>query len=57
MNNRLDLLIALCDEYKRLLEEYKQNRPGGVSRARLERTALVLRQTTLEFEKGGIGND
>lgn len=62
-----DLLIPLMQEYQRLLEidkEYqewkKQNPDKGywhydgqrVSRARLERIGIMIRQTMVDYEKG-----
>lgn len=56
MTNTLETLIALSKEYIRLLEERKQD-SYNVTETRLKRTGLVLRQTILDFEKGGINND
>ncbi|WP_340293797.1 hypothetical protein [Staphylococcus coagulans] len=61
MTNQLDILIALCKEYIRLLEACKAGKQNNVTsrvtETRLKRMGLVLRQTTLEFEKGGMRND
>ncbi|EKS0101531.1 hypothetical protein QA123_001984 [Staphylococcus aureus] len=56
MTNTLDTLIALSKEYTRLLEERKQNK-YNVKETRLKRTGLVLRQTMIDLEKGGMENE
>ncbi len=55
MTNQLDTLIGLSEEYIRVLKERKKNLEHGfdiVSKTRIERTGLVLRQAMLDFEKG-----
>lgn len=56
MTNTIDTLIELSKEYTRLLEERKKN-SYNVTDARLKRTGLVLRQTMIDLEKGGMDND
>ncbi|MDR9833883.1 hypothetical protein [Staphylococcus coagulans] len=61
MTDQLDTLIALSEEYIRVLKERKKgNLEHGfdiVSKTRIERTGLVLRQAMLDFEKGRMKND
>lgn len=61
MNDQLDTLIALNKEYIRLLEKRKDDKQNNVrsnvTETRLKRMGLVLRQTIIEFEKGGMNND
>ncbi|WP_353419824.1 hypothetical protein PYH66_05515 [Staphylococcus delphini] len=61
MTNPLDTLIALSEEYIRVLKERKKENLEYsfdiVSKTRVERTGLVLRQAMLDFEKGRMEND
>ncbi|WP_340293434.1 hypothetical protein [Staphylococcus coagulans] len=61
MTNQLDTLIALNKEYIRLLKKRKDDKQNNVrsnvTETRLKRMGLVLRQTIIEFEKGGMNND
>ncbi|MDK3882523.1 hypothetical protein O0C98_04255 [Staphylococcus pseudintermedius] len=61
MNNQLDTLIALNREYLRLLQAHKEDKyayiKSNVTKTRLKRMGLVVRQSILEFEKGGMRND
>ncbi|MTV23027.1 hypothetical protein [Staphylococcus delphini] len=61
MTNALDTLIALSEEYIRVLKERKKENLEHsfdiVSKTRVERTGLVLRQAMLDFEKGRMRND
>lgn len=61
MADQLDTLIALNKEYIRLLKKRKDDKQNNVrsnvTETRLKRMGLVLRQTIIEFEKGGMDND
>ncbi len=61
MTDQLDTLIALNKEHIRLLEKRKDDKQNNVrsnvTETRLKRMGLVLRQTIIEFEKGGMNND
>lgn len=61
MTNALDVLIALSEEYIRVLKERKKENLeysfDTISKTRVERTGLVLRQAMLDFEKGRMRND
>ncbi|NBK47406.1 hypothetical protein EON06_06525 [Staphylococcus delphini] len=61
MTNQLDTLIALNKEYLRLLEAHKFDKyayiKSNVTKTRLKRMGLVVRQSILEFEKGRMRND
>ncbi|EIS6533704.1 hypothetical protein LN325_000415 [Staphylococcus pseudintermedius] len=57
MGHELNFLIELNREYLRLLTLRKSRGSYGVTDTKLRRIGLVLRQSILEFEKGGMRND
>ncbi|REH76193.1 hypothetical protein DOS79_06500 [Staphylococcus felis] len=62
MTNQIETLIALSKEYTRLLDLRNPNSKSkdirhAATDARLKRTGLILRQTMIDFEKGGMDND
>ncbi|PCF70788.1 hypothetical protein B4W72_11820 [Staphylococcus delphini] len=61
MTNQIETLITLNKEYLRLLEAHRFDKyayvKSNVTKTRLKRMGLVVRQSILEFEKGGMEND
>lgn len=60
MQQPIDILIMLTKEYLRLLEKRREVQPNlsysyeRVSKARIQRAALMLRETMLDVENGRL---